>query len=399
MLILIGAQKYKDTRIGTKYVGIILWNKGSEWRLMAVIYLCCMFEHWLHPVTLPDQPWSSTQLGGHIDRHTEHALPDLKKAKVAILGLGEGINAIRQHLYKMYWPWPQSNVADLGEVKKDDPDFVLPLIRELLEAGILPILLSESDLHAGIQFLAYPSKQQLINMVVVDQELANPDEHYALQFSKEKSSRLLQLGLLGYQSHLTSPVWLTHFYKRHYDLLRLGKLRSDMEEAEPMIRDADLLCFHTSALRMAEAPAQARPGPSGLIAEEACQIARYAGMSDKLSSLGIYGFNPGHPDREQTNMVIAQMVWYFLDGFYNRKMDMPGKYQGLLEYIVDYKTTDIRLTFLKSPRSGRWWLRIPFSKKPEQERHALVPCSYKDYQLACQDQLPDRLMYALQRLK
>jgi formiminoglutamase len=56
------------------------------------------------------------------------------------------------------------------------------------------------------------------------------------------------------------------------------------------------------------------------------------------------------------------------------------------------------LTFLKSQLSGRWWMEVPFKPDDRHERHALLPCSYEDYELALQQEVPDRWLRALSRL-
>jgi len=44
---------------------------------------------------------------------------------------------------------------------------------------------------------------------------------------------------------------------------------------------------------------------------EAAGSFRYAGMSDKLSSFGIYEINPLFDNHDQTSHLAAQMIWYF----------------------------------------------------------------------------------------
>ncbi len=68
----------------------------------------------------------------------------------------------------------------------------------------------------------------------------------------------------------------------YFDVSRLGHIQSKLEEAEPILRNADILSFDISAIRQSDAPACATTTPNGLYGEEACQVMRYAGMSDKL---------------------------------------------------------------------------------------------------------------------
>jgi formiminoglutamase len=180
-------------------------------------------------------------------------------------------------------------------------------------------------------------------------------------------------------------------------LVRLGKSRASIEETEPVLRDADLLTFHLGALKQCEAPGVANPSPSGYFAEEACQLCRYAGMSDKLTSFGLYGFQPDADRDSLSAQTAAQMLWYLLEGLFNRKGDYPASTTGLTEYVVDFRKLNHQLTFWKSIKSGRWWMQVPVATKRKHERHRLVPCSYQDYQAACREELPERLMKALER--
>jgi formiminoglutamase len=182
-----------------------------------------------------------------------------------------------------------------------------------------------------------------------------------------------------------------------FDLIRLGKVRNAVEECEPLIREVDGLAFNINAIRQSEAPAQISPMPSGLFIEEACQLVRYAGVSDRLTSIGFYGFEAKSDVADQTAKCIALMVWYFIDGIANRKNDYPISTVDMVEYIVDVKGFTLPLTFWKSNKSGRWWIQIPNSKGKKAQNY-LFSCSYKDYQEACSGELPERIWNGFQRL-
>ncbi len=95
--------------------------------------------------------------------------------------------------------------------------------------------------------------------------------------------------------------------------------------------------------------------------------------SGKLSSFGIYGYRSESDRDAQTAQVAAQMIWYFLEGFFSRKNDYPVSKDGLTEYIVEYRQLNYHLTFWKSVRSGRWWIRVPVTTRKKLERHRLMP--------------------------
>ena len=59
------------------------------------------------------------------------------------------------------------------------------------------------------------------------------------------------------------------------------------------------------------------------------------------------------------------------------------------------------ITFYKNLKSDRWWMDVPYpeSKLSKYRRHQLVPCSYKDYQEACNDGIPEKWWRNYKRLR
>ena len=153
----------------------------------------------------------------------------------------------------------------------------------------------------------------------------------------------------------------------------------------------------TRGARMADAPAIRNATPNGLYAEEACQIIRYAGLSDRVRSIGFYEMNPEHDVRDQTSQLVAQMIWYFVNGYYQRKQDDPRENEkDFTKFTVSMKNEE-DLVFMKSRKSDRWWVQVPYIDK-QIEGNWMVPCSYADYEMACNDEIPDRWIRAFQRL-
>lgn len=358
-----------------------------------------MLQNWLKtlPATLAKQADNLPEgaLGKNLVLYRSE-MPNLKKVRIAIIGAGEKeANHLREHWYKMADPFPKGAVADLGNLRKNEPSLLIQVVYELLSGKVLPVILGARDETAKAQFLAYQDAKALVNLTVVDEVFRRKDVYGSLL--EPRHSLLFHMGLLGLQVHQTMPEDLEILSKNHVDLVRLGRSRANLEETEPVLRDADLMAFHLGALKQAEAPGVQHPSPSGFYVDEACQLCRYAGMSDKLSSFGIYGYAPERDRDEQTAQVAAQMVWYFLDGFFNRKGDFPASTDGLTEYVVYFRKLNYQLTFWKSNRSGRWWMQVPVATKRKHERHRLVPCSFQDYQSACREELPERLLQAMQR--
>lgn len=337
----------------------------------------------------------SNALGKNIVLH-RHEMPDLKKVRVAIIGVGEKeANAVREQLYRCAFPFPAGAVADLGNLRKAEASLLIPVIYELLSGKVLPLVLGAKDDLARAQFLAYQDAKALVNLTVVDETFRSEAIYGPIM--SPRHPLLFHFAMLGVQVHQTPQETLEFLSKNNFDIVRLGRSRAAIEETEPVLRDADLLAFHLSALKQSEAPGVAQPSPSGFFVEEACQLCRYAGMSDKLTSFGLYGFTPEHDRDGQTAQVAAQMLWYFLEGFFNRKGDYPAGTSGLTEYVVEFRKLNYQLTFWKSNKSGRWWMQVPVATQRKYERHRLVPCSFQDYQSACREELPERLLQAMSR--
>jgi formiminoglutamase len=173
-----------------------------------------------------------------------------------------------------------------------------------------------------------------------------------------------------------------------------------MQEIEPAIRNADLLSFDVTAIRSADAPGNFLAQPFGLTGEEACQICWYAGLNEKLSSVGFYEYNPTYDDtHKKTASVVATMIWYFIEGYYHRKHEQNFKGNDFLKYSVSMPVEPEVITFYKSKMSERWWMEVPYPGGREKyARNSIVPCSYNDYQTAVKGDVPERYISTLAKL-
>lgn len=388
-----------------KHAGLAARQTALQFRAQAQIQ-SGMIENWLKPSRIQFQQEQVSEgmekFGQRISRY-ESDVPELDEVSLAIIGIGDKeADAVRRELYQTSFPFGTLKVADLGNARKAQGDFIIPLLQELMAGNICPVLIGQEDDLALSQFKAHNTFQPSVNLLCVQEAIPfHPKLETAagcyLNSILNNKNQLFHFSVLGCQSHFVDEATFAELESRGFDCIRLGKARASLPELEPYIRDADLVSLHLSALKSTEAPGVAAPYPSGFFCEEACQISRYAGMSDKLSSIGFYGFKAEFDQRGQTAQVLAQMIWYFIDGFFNRKRDFPASMDDLVEYIVDIKGHDYQLTFWKSNKTGRWWLQVPVKTKQNLERHRLIPCSYNDYLLSLKGELPSRLFDAFKR--
>ena len=368
----------------------------------------------------------SKHLGSIIDKNTkEDGFPDFYGAQLAILGVNESrasINnancslapdIIRSYLYLLFSPENNIKIIDLGNIKPgnslNDTYFaVRDVVSTLLKNNIIPVIFGGGQDLTYANYLAYESLGKIINIVSVGNsfDLGIPDmpinsKSYLNKIITHQPSFLFNYSNIGYQTYFVESDAVELMKNLYFDVYRLGVVQSDLEEVEPMVRNADMISIDISCVRMSDAPGNGNASPNGFYGEELCQIMRYAGLSDKLSTIGIYEVNPEIDRNGQTAHLAAQAIWYFIDGFSIRKSDHPLKEKKhYLKYRVILKTSQNEIVFYKSKKSDRWWMEVPCPAKLMQkyERHYLVPCSYVDYQTAMKDEIPDRWWQAYQKI-
>lgn len=338
-------------------------------------------------------------LGGNVQAHFL-TFPKLQKPKIALIGLGDRANEVRKQLYSLAWRFDKLPIVDLGNIvqtsdKKQQEFAISEAIGELISLNITVIVLAETDPQLYAHFNAYRNSDDSVELVHVSSTL-NFDKDSDLNriVSTNQNKHLFNIDFLGTQSYLITQETSNTLEKLYFENYRLGMLRNQMEETEPVLRSSHLMSFDLNSIRFSDAPGVSQPNPNGFYAEEACQIARYAGLSNKLSSAQFYGFS--HSPCPITDNLAAQLIWYFLDGYITRYNDHPDKEDAdYLIYRNKLESTGHEINFYKSRKSNRWWMEIPH---PYDNQTFFIGCSYKDYQLVCDGEMPDRWWRAYQRL-
>lgn len=202
---------------------------------------------------------------------------------------------------------------------------------------------------------------------------------------------------LGFQTCLYDPNRLEALRERYFEDMRLGILREDISACEPLLRDARFIFFDLRAVRYSDYPCSSDARPNGLYAEEACRIARYAGLSQKAEAIFLYG-GPEH-DNPLTicNHLTAEIIWHLCEGIAVNLIEYPDNEQfedSFQRKIVGLGREGQEIVFVTSCTSNRWWMEIASGRTG---RTHLVPCSVKDYQTACTGEVPLKWLFFYQK--
>lgn len=351
----------------------------------------------------------------------QNGMPNLDGVQVAILGVLENRNdvdyvgeefqldEIRKSLYALYPGSWDTIIADLGDINKgetvSDTYFALrETIEALLSKKIIPIIIGGSQDLTYANYRAYDAMIPMVNIVNIDCKFDLGDSAKPIKSNSfvgkiilDEPYNLFSYANIGYQTYFNSQEEIDLMEKLYFETYRLGKIATDIKVVEPVLRDANIVSLDLKSVKGAEVSLKQKFSPNGLDGKEICAISRYAGISNKVSSFGIYEYKPSKDD-EMTSVLIAQIIWYFIEGVNFRVKDDDFSDENSYQKYITLIDAE-ELVFYKSIKTGRWWIEIPFLSEVNNKlkRHTLLPCMHQDYVDACNNKVPNRWYKALQR--
>ena len=356
-------------------------------------------------------------IGKNIKIHTKKSgLPEIEGTKIAIIGIEEIRNSFfptekyslenfRKAFYRLFPGNWDFQISDLGNLPNGaEPEDTYFAIKEisihLRQLNIVTVIIGGSHDIIYPLYESYKINNQLVNIVSVDNQFDFSQEEelvsgrsYMSKIIMKQPNYLNNYTNLGYQSFLIAQEELDLIEKLHFDSIRLGVLLDKVSIAEPHLRDADITGFDMKVLSW-EAAQNSSGNPNGIDSRTICSLARYAGLSDRLTSFGIFELFP----TTLFDKLIAQILWYFIEGFNCRFDEYPVlTSQGYGRYTVTL--SDRELVFYQSEKSKRWWIEITNEDylNNKMERSTLLSCTHQDYLDACNDRLPDRWWKEIKR--
>ncbi len=344
----------------------------------------------------------------------EEEFPELEGFQVAILGVEEeryavdnegckdGPDAIRHALYPLFNHWLELKIVDLGNVKSglrvEDTYYALSeVFLTLLKYHIVPVILGGSqDLTYPI-YQVYENTGKLVNITAIDPRFDLGEdgeginsESYLSHIILHQPNYLFNYTNIGYQTYYIDNENINLMKQLLFDIYRLGTIKNRAELSEPLLRSADIVTVDAAAFCAADMPGVKRSSPNGFSSEDGCKMTRYAGLNPKLTSIGFFNYNPSFDVNYQSANNLAEMIWYFLEGFSLRQNDVPTteNRDDFTKYIVKLEDYD-ELIFLCHKATGKWWMEIS---------NHFIPCSKDDYDMAMRNELPDRWWQFYQKL-
>lgn len=356
-----------------------------------------------------DNGYNDGQMARHIDIFTSQ-FPDISHVDIVLVGItenrGNGVSessgnapdCIRKQFYQLHYWHKDISIADIGNIKTgatiaDSYAAIKTVLAELLRMNKTVILLGGSHDITLAQYFAYKELQKLVEATCIDatidlrSESTLRSENFLMEMLTGEPNLVKHYNHIGFQSYLVHPRMLETMDKLRFDCHRVGSAKENMEEMEPVLRNTNLLSFDINSIKNSDSPAS-RLSPNGFNGEEACLLTRFAGMSDHLSSFGIYGYQPQYDVHDLSAKQIAQMLWYFIDGRNRRKQetDLENRH-NFNEFHSSF--TEVETVFLQSKKTGRWWMQLPNKK--------FIACSYNDYLTANHNEIPERWLRSQER--
>lgn len=354
---------------------------------------------------------TSQHLGSKVAFHTDKDFPEIDKVKIAIIGVLENrgtvnfvvnevnLDAIRKELYGLFPGNWQSSIADLGDIiagnSLEDTFFALQKVSsKLIKKGVIPIIIGGSQDLTYPLYRAYDNQEQMVNLVSIDskfdfgkQEERISENSYLSRIILDEPNNLFNFSNIGYQTYYNSQEEIDLIEKLYFDAYRLGEMSNNIALAEPVFRDADIVSIDLTSVKSSYSGNFITFTPNGFDGKEICSLSRYAGISDKVSSFGIFN----HNNKNEESVLISQIIWYFIEGVNYRSNEYPfGTRENFLKYIIPLESEE--LVFYKSNKTGRWWIEINFfdGQHNKLKKNTLLPCSHEEYLSACNQEIPER---------
>ena len=329
-----------------------------------------MLNNWLTPVL-------NENISSYFSSvyHSKEEFPNLENAKIAVFTIGSDFCDLVRNKMNLLFNHFTTTIVDIGNLTSNNSSSIYQVISELQDGYILPVLVGIDQ----TMFIDFCKAMSLENKLEIAAHVSNlaicPTENYFIEN-------------IGYQRHLNPKYILDEIHDSLAAGLSLGKMRTNQKILEPILREINYLHFDLAALRSSDCPSKKNSMPTGLYAEEACQIMRYAGEGSRLKLITVDTTGLTAESKIEA-LLVAELVWYLHEGINMKAKDHPTLSKDFNEFIIEMNEVDHSLIFLQSCKSGKWWLQ------KEKNSNKYISCAYEEYEQSINNEIPDRLLKLL----
>ena len=313
-------------------------------------------------------------------------------------GIRKSFNAnkdFRKKLYSLYYGNWDLNIYDFGDLENgnlvSDTQFALSKILEFFSKNkILVITIGGSQ---NLLFDIYSSLKetlQKINLVSVDNKIdfSNNNESFLHKIIMDENNKLANFSNIGYQKHLTSVPENKLLDKMYFESINLGKIKSNVAEAEPVLRDSDIVSFNINSVKAGELN-NAHQYPNGLSSYELCSLSRFSGLSSRVNIVSYFE----NWDLSIMNSLLAESTWYVIDGYATRINENPlNDSNDFIYYHIELD--NYKFKFYRSKLSDRWWVEFLNDEIISIEKD-IISCTFDDYNNCKNSVIPERILTRL----
>ena len=313
-------------------------------------------------------------------------------------GIRKSFNAnkdFRKKLYSLYYGNWDLNIYDFGDLENgnlvSDTQFALSKILEFFSKNkILVITIGGSQ---NLLFDIYSSLKetlQKINLVSVDNKIdfSNNNESFLHKIIMDENNKLANFSNIGYQKHLTSVPENKLLDKMYFESINLGKIKSNVAEAEPVLRDSDIVSFNINSVKAGELN-NAHQYPNGLSSYELCSLSRFSGLSSRVNIVSYFE----NWDLKIMNSLLAESTWYVIDGYATRINENPlNDSNDFIYYHIELD--NYKFKFYRSKLSDRWWVEFLNDEIISIEKD-IISCTFNDYNNCKNSVIPERILTRL----
>ncbi|MDY3520159.1 formimidoylglutamase [Riemerella anatipestifer] len=305
--------------------------------------------------------------------------------------VAKDFSAVRKCLYQLSkndFGFPICDLGDLisGKSLEDTQYIVAEIVSKCIAEGALPIIIGGSNDLALSLYTAVKNHKEKISYTQINSFIHLEDVKESINERNFVSKILSEPSLknyyhLGYQKHLNEPHSVSVLKEIDFEVLRLADMMNSTDLAEPFLRRAEVVSLSADAVESFSGEFSFHAQVNGLNKREICAYMKEIGLGENLRAFGLFNVNI-EASHLIYNQLIAQMIWYFLEGLSIQKTHpRERQYENYLVVINNQDYTFKRDTF-----SGLWY----FGNNNDILK--CLPCAEKDYHNAKKGLLNPRFL-------